>query len=298
MKYALPFVVSILLGVGSLFSHAGEITPNRSVAYKTVDSVELKLDIFEPTGFKPADPRPTIVFFFGGGWANGNTRQFHQQAKVMTEHGMLAISADYRVSSRNKTTPIECVKDAKSAIRWVREHAAELGADPDKIVAAGGSAGGHIAACTGIIDGTEEAGENLSISSIPNAMILFNPVLDTTDLGYGVTKFKPEQQKDVSPCHHVHKGIVPTIIFHGTADSTVPFENAERFTKLMREAGNDCVLIPFEGKNHGFFNGSLFRKGGKDVDFDLTMKHSIEFLKTKGMLAEAGKGEAQIRSQK
>lgn len=115
-------------------------------------------------------------------------------------------------------------------------------------------------------------------------MILFNPVLDTTDKGYGAKKFKPEQQTDLSPCHHVRKGIVPALIFHGTTDKTVPFENAERFTKLMKEAGNVAVLVPFEGKGHGFFNGSFFRKGNNDADFDLTMKHSIEFLKEHGML--------------
>ncbi len=103
----------------------------------------LKLDVFEPAGLKPTDHRPAIVFFFGGGWSGGDAKQFYQQAKAMTEQGMVVFSADYRVKSRNKTTPFECVKDGKSAIRWVREHAAELGIDPDRIVAAGGSAGGH-----------------------------------------------------------------------------------------------------------------------------------------------------------
>jgi acetyl esterase len=176
------------------------------------------------------------------------------------------------------------VKDGKSAIRWVREHATELGVDPDRIVAAGGSAGGHVAACTGVIEGFEEAGEKTAISSIPNAMILFNPVLDTTGKGYGAQKFKPEQQTELSPCHHVRKGIVPTLVLHGTADKTVPFENAERFSKLMKDAGNECLLVPFEGKDHGFFNGSSFRKGNGDADFDLTIKYSFEFLKARGIL--------------
>ena len=196
----------------------------------------------------------------------------------MANHGMVAFSAEYRVKSRNRTTPFACVKDGKSAIRWVREHAAELGVDPNRIVASGGSAGGHVAACIGVIEGCEEEGINLRVSSHPNAMILFNPVLDTTAKGYGANRFKAEQQTDLSPCHHVHNGIAPTILFHGTSDTTVPFENAERFTKLMNDAGNECVLVPFEGKGHGFFNGSFFRPKGGDVDYDLTMKHSIEFL--------------------
>jgi acetyl esterase len=254
------------------------------VIYKTVNGTELKMDVFEPAGFKATDHRPAIVFFFGGGWVGGSRGQFYQQAKVMADQGMMAFSADYRVGNLHKTTPFECVKDGKSAIRWVREHAAELGVDPDRIVAAGGSAGGHVAACTGVIEGHEEAGEKATISSMPNAIILFNPVLDTTAKGYGAKKFTPEQQTDLSPCHHVRKGIVPTIIFHGTADKTVPFENAERFAKLMKEAGNVCVLVPFEAKDHGFFNGSIFRKGNSDADLELTMKHSTEFLKAHRLL--------------
>ncbi len=265
-------------------AHAADFAPTRSVIYKPVNGIELKMDVFEPAGFKTTDHRPAIVFFFGGGWISGSRGQFRQQARAMADQGMMAFSADYRLGKLHQTTPFECVKDGKSAIRWVREHAAELGVDPDRIVAAGGSAGGHVAACAGVIEGHEEAGEKANISSIPNAMILFNPVLDTTDKGYGAKKFQPGLQTDLSPCHHVRKGIVPTIIFHGTADRTVPFENAERFAKLMKEAGNVCVLVPFEGKDHGFFNGSFFRKGNGDADFDLTMKHSIEFLKANGIL--------------
>lgn len=282
MKHTLT---SILMGFAALgAAHAADIAASRSVIYKTVNGIELKMDVFEPAGFKATDHRPAIVFFFGGGWVGGSRGQFRQQARAMADQGMMAFSADYRVGNLHQTTPFECVKDGKSAIRWVREHAAELGVDPDRIVAAGGSAGGHVAACTGMIESHEEAGDKTSISSMPNAMILFNPVLDTTAKGYGAKKFTPEQQTDLSPCHHVRKGIVPTIIFHGTADKTVPFENAERFAKLMKEAGNVCVLVPFEAKDHGFFNGSLFRKGNGDADLELTMKHSIEFLKTQSLV--------------
>jgi acetyl esterase len=261
---------------------ATDFKPDNVNTYKTVNGIELKLHTFQPADFKASDRRPAIVFFFGGGWTSGTPNQFFQQARTMANQGMVAFSADYRVKSKHQTTPFECVKDAKSAIRYVREHAAELGVNPDRIVASGGSAGGHMAACTGIISGNEEAGENTKISSAPNAMILFNPVLDTTDKGYGVKNFTPGQQTVLSPCHHVRKGIVRTIVFHGTADKTVPFENAERFTKLMKDAGNDCVLVPFPDKDHGFFNGSMFRPKSDDIDFDLTMKHTIEFLTTHG----------------
>ena len=101
-----------------------------------------------------------------------------------------------------------------------------------------------LAASVGLGLGGEEPAENAQISSVPNALILFNPVLDTTEQGYGAKNFKPDQQTALSPSHHVRKGLPPTIIFHGTADTTVPFENAERFTRLMTAAGNPCTLVP------------------------------------------------------
>nr|WP_235047077.1 prolyl oligopeptidase family serine peptidase [Winogradskyella psychrotolerans] len=110
-------------------------------------------------------------------------------------------------------------------------------------------------------------------------MILFNPVVDTTEKGYGIAKVGKNRKTEISPSHHVVEGIPPTLIFHGTADQSVPFENVERFTKLMTEMGNTCELIPFEGKGHGFFNGSYFRKRKTDDIFNNTMNLSLEFLK-------------------
>jgi len=197
----------------------------------------------------------------------------------MAQLGVVAISAEYRVRSRNKTTPFEAVEDAKSAIRWVREHAQELGVDPNKIIASGGSAGGHLAVCTSVIKGYEAEGENLTNSSVPNAVIAYNPVLDTTSKGYGAGRFTPEQQTSLSPCHQVRKELVPTIILHGTTDTTVPFENAQRFVKLMREAGNDSELVSYEGKGHGFFNSLFFRPKTKDTSYYTdSFNKSVEFL--------------------
>jgi acetyl esterase/lipase len=259
--------------------------PDETPVYKTVDGTELKLHLFQPDGLKASDQRPAIIFFFGGGWNSGSPQQFYEQADSFAKQGLVCFSAEYRVKSRDKTTPFECVKDGKSAIRWVRQHAAELGVDPDRIVASGGSAGGHVAACTGIIEDCEEAGEDLSVSSLPNAMILFNPVLDTTTQGYGASRFQPEQQTALSPNHHIRSGIVPTLLCHGTADETVPFENAERFARLMKEAGNDCRLVSFEGQDHGFFNGQFFRPKTKDLaPYEQCMNDSAAFLRELGFL--------------
>ena len=257
--------------------------PDKIMQYKKVGSIVLKAHVFYPDDHKKTDKRPVAALFFGGGWKSGHPRQFYQQARFLNKHGMVAVSFEYRVKRKHKTTPFECVKDGKSAIRWIRKNADTLGIDPNRVVSSGGSAGGHVAACTGVIKDHEEDGEDLKISSIPNVMVLFNPVIDTTRKGYGAEKVKG-RETEISPCHHVRKGIVPTILFHGTKDTTVPFENVKRFTSLMKDNGNECVLSSFDGAGHGFFNGSWFRKRNGDEAFDRIMRETIEFLKKQNIL--------------
>jgi len=184
MKYYLVllfFSVSSVLVLQAQFG--GNAKPNRVISYKKVGDVELKLHVFNPSDHQATDKAPVIVFFFGGGWITGTPRQFYKQSEYFASRGMVAISAEYRVSKKHKTTPKECVMDGKSAIRWVRAHAEELGIDPEKVIAAGGSAGGHVAAATGTVKEFDEPGEDTSVSCVPNAMVLFNPVFDNGPKG-------------------------------------------------------------------------------------------------------------------
>ena len=265
-------------GYGKGFA-TDSIAPDKIRIYKTVNGADLALHVFNPEQHRPTDATPVIVFFFGGGWTGGTPKQFYEQSRYFAEKGIVAISAEYRVKSIHGTTPFEAVEDAKSAIRWVRQHAEELGIHPDKIVASGGSAGGHVALSTGVIEGYENSDEDVSISSVPNAMIAYNPVLDTTEKGYGMAKVGENRKTDISPNHHIQPGVVPTLIFHGTADKTVPFENAERFNSLMKAAGNQVDLEAYEGKGHGFFNGAYFREKQADsAVYNDIMAKSYTFL--------------------
>jgi acetyl esterase len=255
----------------------------KAEVYKTVGDVKLNLHIFNPPDHMATDKRAAIVFFFGGGWTNGNPRQFEQQCKHLASRGMVAITADYRVASRHQVKAVSCVADAKSAIRYVRQETARLGIDPNKIAAGGGSAGGHIAACTGTIEGFDEAGEDTSVSSVPNAMVLFNPALVlapveglTLDLGRVASmsdRMGVDPQK-LSPYHHVRKGAPPTLILHGKADSTVPYATAEAFAKAMTAAGNQCELVGYEGQPHGFINYGR----GDGAHYAKTVRAMDEFL--------------------
>lgn len=213
------------------------------VRYKETPQEDLYLYILCPQ-IKSEKAMPAIVYFTGGGWVGGNVYGQIPNPAWFRDHGVIGIEADYRVKSRHGTTPIECIQDAKSAIRYVRAHAAELGIDPDKIIAAGGSAGGHLAACT-FLDGGDTPGEDLAISSKPNALVLHNPVLGE---GFGKEFF--DAHPEFSPIQHIKKGWPPTILSNGTKDKTTPFEYAEKFTRLMKEAGNVCELIPVKDADH------------------------------------------------
>ena len=145
----------------------------------------------------------------------------------------MAIAAEYRIKSKHNTTPQECVKDGKSAIRWVRQHASELGIDPNKVIAGGGSAGGHVAAATATTKVFNEEGEDTSISCIPNALVLFNPVFDNGPIGGWSPDKVKDYWQDISPAHNISDKTPPTIVFLGTNDKLIPVKTAERFKKNM-----------------------------------------------------------------
>lgn len=223
--------------------------------YKTASETDLKIYIFNPEGHRPSDKRPAIVFFFGGGWNGGTPAQFEKHSRYLASRGMVAMCADYRVKSRQGTTPFECVADGKSAIRWARANASRLGIDPDRIAAGGGSAGGHVAAATGIVPGLDDPADDPAVSSKANALVLFNPVYDNGPGGYGYERVAPRHE-EISPAHNIAKGCPPAIVFLGTEDKLIPVATAESFKAKMEAVGARCDLHLYEGQPHGFFNDS------------------------------------------
>lgn len=259
----------------------------RTESYKTVGGTALSLYVFEPAG-GPKTGRPAIVFFFGGGWNSGSPAQFEPHCRHFAARGMVAITVDYRVASRHQVKPTACVADARSAVRWVRANATRLGIDPKRIAAGGGSAGGHLAAATATLADFDEPGEDRKVSAVPDALVLFNPALVLAPLdGLSLDSFGarvPEERmgtapRNLSPAHHVKKGAPPTIIFHGKADTTVPYATAEAFVRVMRAAGNRCELVGYEGQPHGFFN-----HGRKDGRYAETLAAADAFLVSLGWL--------------
>lgn len=268
--------------------------------YKTIDGVDLRIHIFNPKG-RTRKSRAAAVFFFGGGWKGGTPKQFEHQCRYLASRGMVAMTAEYRIRGRHKTLAEFCVRDGKSAIRWVRANAKRLGVDPNRIVAAGGSAGGHVAACTGTIAGFED---EPSPASRPDAMVLFNPALVLAHVPSGkaqISSTKIEELEErmgmhpskLSPWHQVQKGAPPTLILHGKADTTVAYWTAEVFQDKTSELGNRSRLIGYPGQPHGFFN---YGRKGNEM-FAATMKETDRFLVSLGFLKGEETVDAYVSAQ-
>ena len=241
--------------------------PDKIVEFYTpVPDQNLELHLFFPEDYKVTDQRPCIVLFFGGGWMAGDPTQFYGYSKYLASRGMVAISAQYR-TKKQKGTPRDCVEDGREAVRYVREHAAELGVDPNKIAAGGGSAGGHVAAAIAMCPKVD-VNPDSPISSIPNVLVLLNPVYHNGEEGFGYRHVK-DYWEDISPFHNMSKGVPPMITFFGSEDSatTVPIMHA--FQAAMEEAGNVSFTHIYEGQGHGFFHIS---KGGRGFFEDVLIK--------------------------
>ncbi len=278
----------LLLASVALSGLSANDKPDEIIIFKETPQRDLTLHIFYPDNYSEGKDFPVIISFFGGGWVAGDPQQFYGQSDYFASIGMVAISADYRLIGTDGTTPFECVMDGKSAVRWVRENCEMLKIDPNKVVTAGGSAGGHVAVCTAVIEECEDD-TNLIISSVPNATVLYNPVLNTTKEGYGAEKLVG-RETELSPVHNVREGLPPTLVMHGTQDTTVPFQNAVEFVEKMQEYGNNCMLMPAFGENHGFFNGT-FRPTFGMRNYQRCMEASAEFLSNIGILPAGFKRE-------
>jgi acetyl esterase len=258
--------------------------------YKRASGDDLYVYIFSPESHDASkDSRPAAVFFFGGGWSSGTPKQFEQHARYLAGRGMVAAVADYRVKSRQNATPKDCVADGKSAVRYLRKHAARLGIDPQKIAAGGGSAGGHVAAATGTLKKLDDADDDRSISSRPDALLLFNPVYDNGPDGGWAHSRVEEYWKDISPAHNIDAQTPPAIVFLGEKDSLIPVSTAKRFQKKMQDAGVKSELHTYRGQPHGFFNQ---KKGGDKIFLD-TLRKTDAFLVGLGYL-QGEPTEAQL----
>jgi len=280
-NFMITALLTMLVMLLPLQAAPAQFQPDKIITYKQTPQGPLTLHIFEPNDHKPTDKSSCIVFFFGGSWNKGDPSHFYPQAAHYASKGIVSVCPDYRTKNRHGTEPLVCDTDAKSAIRWVRSHAGELGIDPNRIAASGGSAGGQVAASTGMTEAFNDPNDDKNISPKPAALILFNPVCDNGPPdGFGYERVKDYWQ-DFSPMNNINKNTPPTVIFLGKKDTLFPSAKAEEYRKLMAQAGVRCELYLYKGRTHGFFN----YRNGENEDYYDTLEKTEKFLISIGFLS-------------
>jgi len=286
IQYGFGLLVILVIAASSVSAARPE---GKEYVYKKAGDRELKLYVTLPAT-KSDTPRPAIVFFHGGGWVGGAPGQFTEHSKYFASRGLVCVQVQYRLLDKNSDDPpTTCVQDARSAMRWVRSHAKEFNIDPHRIAAGGGSAGGHLAAFVGLVDGLDAPEDDKSVSAKANALLLFNPVFDNGPEGWGHQRVKT-RYREFSPFHNISADDPPAVVFLGDADKLIPVETAYKFQKQMEAAGVKCEVHIYEGMPHGFFNYGKY--DGKP--YYETVLASDKFLQSLGWL----EGNATIEPPK
>jgi acetyl esterase/lipase len=287
-KFMKIWLLLSFLGFISFEVKAKDNVIHSQEVYKTIDSLKLTIDIFYMDQSYIRENNTAIVFFHGGGWAFGTPGEFFSTCERYARIGIVTFSVDYRLSIENGVTPhktispIESLMDAKSAIRWVRENAGKFHVDKNKIVAAGQSAGGHLALSTAMIDDYNEKSDDLSVSSCPNAILLFSACVNTVEAWCDrLLADRRNKIWSISPAHHIRKGLPPMIEFHGTDDEQVPKWTVEFFESAMKNEGNYFELHVYEGRKHYLGDGNT--KYSRYYD-DEILKVADDFLRKINLL--------------
>jgi acetyl esterase/lipase len=240
------------------------------VVYASPGGRDLHLDLYLPK--EGAGPFPAVVYIHGGGWRNGNKSAFRRQAAYMATKGYVGACIQYRLSGEAKYPA--ALHDSKAAVRWLRANAAKYRVDPDRIGAAGGSAGGHLVAMLGTTAGKLEGDAgNTTVSSRVKAVAAFNPAVDLVSWGkagpqkidntlveflgcsYGAN---PKLWAEATPITHVSKASAAFLFLHGSGDTTVPYQQSLDMMKTLEAAGVHAELLTADGAKHGFFNSPPF----------------------------------------
>lgn len=241
--------------------------------YKETENRTLRLHVFLPEGYKETgasgERYPAYIVFHGGGWGGGSPTTHYAECLYWAKRGMVAVAPEYRLKKQdNVEVPLECVKDAKSAIRYLRKNAVDLKLDPDRFVVAGASAGGQLAAATSMIH-SPETNDGLfdeEISTRAAALVLFNPWF----------KCQPE----LSPPHHIAAGLPPSIVFLGDEDPGITVESLNEYHEALKGRGNDSEFHVAFGGKHGFCNG----RNPRNPYFYWSLKMQDRFLVKHGIL--------------
>jgi acetyl esterase len=248
-----------------------------SYVYSSPDGNDLIAHIFFPEGMM-VGKRPAVAFFHGGFWDSPMVSQFVPHCHHFASRGAVAVTFEYRVSSKNGTGPVEAVADAKAALLWLQENSELLGIDTEKIAVVGAAGGAFLALQLAM----QKASKDPAAPALPKAAILFSALVNTTPKGLLSERFPDKKTaKSLSPTSLLRRKLPPMLFLHGKSDRVAPFEEVSNFCRRMRWRGNRCETIDFTGAEHSFFNFNV-----SHGNFEMTIAAADRFLVVQGLLAE------------
>jgi len=272
------FLLFTVLSLTAL--HAADGPAGKPYVYKHSAGQPREMQIYFPPNHNPAKAKvPGLILFHGGAWGGGDLKQFQTACHYFASRGLVTATVNYRMLKRaeadklpaGETRKRVCITDAKSAIRWFKQHAGELGVDASRIITGGGSAGGHISALATLNPGLSDPADPKDIDTSVVAYVWFNPA------------FSPDDSKDieVDVLRYLNKNIAPAIAFFGTNDGWLKGWDAA--LAKLKALGNTTTEVWFaEGQPHGFFN--------RDPWQTVTLIAADRFLVQQGLL----KGEPTL----
>ena len=266
------FLAPLLMAAAPRIAPEG-VTIERDVTYLAPDRKE-KLDLYQPASRDPKTLSPAAVIIHGGGWVGGDkaaNREFIT-GTTLAKAGYVCVSIEYWKGSKDRW-PTN-LQDCKNAVRWLRVNAGRLHIDPERIGVIGGSAGGHLALMAAYTAGPTELdpkplypGISDRVSACVNMYGIANlatrqgtdkngtpdgKVSDSTQLFPETLTAAPEKWKQASPVSYVQRDCPPTLILHGTHDTTVDRDQSKELEKALKSAGAISQLIMVEGANHAW----------------------------------------------
>ena len=230
----------------------------KKFVYKNVNGKELSVAMFYAPSSQQKNDNSAIALFHGGGWVFGDPSEFYEACRRYARKGFVTFSFQYRLS-RNADgtypnpgiTPVESTKDARSAIRWIKENAESLKINPDKIVVGGQSAGGQLALSTALLDSINEKTDNLKINPMPCAILLYSSNVNTMEAWIDMLLGKRREEIwSISPYHNLKKNMPPVIEFRGDEDDQVLPYTVGMFKARMLELDNYYEEYVYPGRKH------------------------------------------------
>ncbi|KAJ0257818.1 isoprenylcysteine alpha-carbonyl methylesterase ICMEL1 [Hirschfeldia incana] len=257
----------------------------RSIVYG--DQPRNRLDLYLPKNSN--GPKPVVAFVTGGAWIIGYKAWGSLLGQQLSERDIIVACIDYRNFPQGSIS--DMVKDASSGISFICNHIAEYGGDPNRIYLMGQSAGAHIAACAIVDQVVKESGEGDSVSwssSQINAYFglsggynllslvdhfhsrgLYRSIfLSIMEGEESLKQFSPELVVQDPNLRHIVARLPPIILFHGTADYSIPSDASKCFAETLQRLGGKAEVILYEGKTHTDLFLQDPMRGGKDEMFE------------------------------